>query len=109
GISADSSDGHTASRLASGGLDRADILDSTDVPAPLIDRHSQTLTGRAERCSNQINVRIRPLFESGFQQVETATAAPVLRYGALDRAHLTKHLWQLAKRVGVSRVTMRAL
>ncbi|QLL08369.1 TetR/AcrR family transcriptional regulator [Mycobacterium vicinigordonae] len=36
-------------------------------------------------------------------------AAPVLRYGALDRAHLTKHLWQLAKRVGVNRVTMREL
>ncbi|WP_083662965.1 TetR/AcrR family transcriptional regulator [Mycobacterium sp. IS-2888] len=35
--------------------------------------------------------------------------APVLRYGALDRAHLTKHLLRLAKRVGVSRVTMREL
>src|ERR1700738_5180619 len=36
-------------------------------------------------------------------------SAPVLRYGALDRAHLTKHLWRLAKRVGVNRVTMREL
>ncbi|KQH76745.1 TetR family transcriptional regulator [Mycobacterium gordonae] len=35
--------------------------------------------------------------------------APVLRYGALDREHLTKHLWQLAKRVGVHKVTMREL
>jgi AcrR family transcriptional regulator len=35
--------------------------------------------------------------------------APVLRYGALDRAHLTKHLLRLATRVGVGRVTMRAL
>ncbi|MEE6135201.1 TetR family transcriptional regulator [Mycobacterium sp. 050128] len=35
--------------------------------------------------------------------------APVLRYGALDRAHLTKHLLRLAKRVGVNRVTMREL
>jgi AcrR family transcriptional regulator len=35
--------------------------------------------------------------------------APVLRYGALDRAHLTKHLLRLAKRVGVGRVTMREL
>lgn len=34
---------------------------------------------------------------------------PVLRYGALDRPHLTKHLVQLAKRVGVDRVTMREL
>ncbi len=37
------------------------------------------------------------------------SGAPVLRYGALDRAHLTKHLLQLAKRVGVNRVTMREL
>jgi TetR/AcrR family tetracycline transcriptional repressor len=35
--------------------------------------------------------------------------APVLRYGALDRAHLTKHLLRLARRVGVGRVTMREL
>ncbi|OBK51782.1 TetR/AcrR family transcriptional regulator [Mycobacterium sp. 1081908.1] len=35
--------------------------------------------------------------------------APVLRYGALDRAHLTKHLLRLATRVGVGRVTMREL
>jgi TetR/AcrR family transcriptional regulator, tetracycline repressor protein len=35
--------------------------------------------------------------------------APVLRYGALDRAHLTKHLRRLAKRDGISRVTIRAL
>ena len=40
---------------------------------------------------------------------EAVSTAPVLRYGALDRAHLTKHLWQLAKRVGVNRVTMREL
>jgi AcrR family transcriptional regulator len=39
----------------------------------------------------------------------TVSDAPVLRYGALDRAHLTRHVWQLAKRVGVNRVTMRAL
>lgn len=37
------------------------------------------------------------------------STAPVLRYGALDREHLTKHLWRLAKRVGVNRVTMREL
>jgi TetR/AcrR family tetracycline transcriptional repressor len=41
--------------------------------------------------------------------VGTEASAPVLRYGALDRAHLTKHLLQLAKRVGVNRVTMREL
>lgn len=41
--------------------------------------------------------------------VQTASAAPVLRHGALDRAHLTKHLLRLAKRVGVKRVTMREL
>lgn len=35
--------------------------------------------------------------------------APVLRYGALDREHLTKHVWQLAKRVGVDKVTIREL
>jgi TetR/AcrR family transcriptional regulator, tetracycline repressor protein len=36
-------------------------------------------------------------------------AAPVLGYGALDRAHLTKHLLALAQRVGVDKVTMRGL
>lgn len=36
-------------------------------------------------------------------------STPVLRYGALDREHLIKHLWQLAKRVGVDKVTMREL
>ena len=41
--------------------------------------------------------------------METVADAPVLRYGALDRAHLTKHLWRLAKRVGVNRVTIREL
>jgi TetR/AcrR family tetracycline transcriptional repressor len=41
--------------------------------------------------------------------VEAVANAPVLRYGALDRAHLTKHLLRLAKRVGVGRVTMREL
>jgi TetR/AcrR family tetracycline transcriptional repressor len=41
--------------------------------------------------------------------VDAVANAPVLRYGALDRAHLTKHLLRLAKRVGVSRVTMREL
>lgn len=35
--------------------------------------------------------------------------APVLSYGALDRAHLTHHLLELARDVGVDRVTMRAL
>jgi AcrR family transcriptional regulator len=40
---------------------------------------------------------------------ETVVNAPVLRYGALDRAHLTKYLLRLAKRVGVNRVTMREL
>ncbi|MGE2736534.1 TetR/AcrR family transcriptional regulator [Mycolicibacterium vaccae] len=33
----------------------------------------------------------------------------VLPYGALDRAHLVGHLLQLARRVGVDNVTMRAL
>ncbi|OBB67389.1 TetR family transcriptional regulator [Mycobacterium sp. 852014-50255_SCH5639931] len=41
--------------------------------------------------------------------VQISSGAPVLRHGALDRAHLTKHLLQLAKRVGVNRVTMREL
>jgi TetR/AcrR family transcriptional regulator, tetracycline repressor protein len=41
--------------------------------------------------------------------VAAVSNAPVLRYGALDRAHLTKHLLRLAKRVGVNRVTMREL
>jgi TetR/AcrR family tetracycline transcriptional repressor len=41
--------------------------------------------------------------------VGAVSSAPVLRYGALDRAHLTKHLLRLATRVGVSRVTMREL
>lgn len=41
--------------------------------------------------------------------MEAVSDAPVLRHGALDRAHLTKHLLQLAKRVGVGRVTMREL
>jgi AcrR family transcriptional regulator len=36
-------------------------------------------------------------------------SAPVLRYGALDRAHLTKHVLSLAQRVGVDGVTMRLL
>jgi TetR/AcrR family tetracycline transcriptional repressor len=45
----------------------------------------------------------------GGEHVKTVSGAPVLRYGALDRAHLTKHLFQLAKRVGVNRVTMREL
>lgn len=35
--------------------------------------------------------------------------APVLSYGALDPAHLTKHLLELARNVGVDKVTMRAL
>jgi TetR/AcrR family transcriptional regulator, tetracycline repressor protein len=42
-------------------------------------------------------------------RVAAVSKAPVLRYGALDRAHLTKHLLRLAKRVGVNRVTMREL
>jgi TetR/AcrR family transcriptional regulator, tetracycline repressor protein len=41
--------------------------------------------------------------------VRAVPNAPVLRYGALDREHLTKHLLGLATRVGVSRVTMREL
>jgi AcrR family transcriptional regulator len=41
--------------------------------------------------------------------VRAVPNAPVLRYGALDREHLTKHLLRLATRVGVSRVTMREL
>lgn len=41
--------------------------------------------------------------------MERVSRAPVLRYGALDRAHLTKYLLRLAKRVGVNRVTMREL
>jgi AcrR family transcriptional regulator len=41
--------------------------------------------------------------------MQTTTGAPVLRYGALDQAHLTKHLLRLAKRVGVNRVTIREL
>ena len=41
--------------------------------------------------------------------MEAVSNAPVLRHGALDRAHLTKHLLQLAKRVGVGQVTMREL
>lgn len=40
---------------------------------------------------------------------ESGRVAPVLSYGALDRAHLTKHLMALAQRVGVDKVTMRAL
>lgn len=36
----------------------------------------------------------------------TASALP---YGALDRAHLVKHLLELARRVGVENVTMRNL
>ena len=36
-------------------------------------------------------------------------SARVLGYGMLDREHLTKHLLQLAQRVGVDKVTMRAL
>lgn len=35
--------------------------------------------------------------------------APVLSYGALDRAHLTKHLLELARDAGVDKVTMRGL
>ena len=36
-------------------------------------------------------------------------SARVLGYGMLDRAHLTKHLLELAQRVGVEKVTMRGL
>lgn len=36
-------------------------------------------------------------------------SARALGYGMLDRDHLTKHLLQLAQRVGVEKVTMRAL
>lgn len=40
---------------------------------------------------------------------ESGRVAPVLSYGALDRAHLTKHLMALAQQVGVDKVTMRTL
>jgi TetR/AcrR family transcriptional regulator, tetracycline repressor protein len=40
---------------------------------------------------------------------EREYVAPVLSYGALDPAHLTKHLLELARNVGVDKVTMRAL
>jgi TetR/AcrR family transcriptional regulator, tetracycline repressor protein len=40
---------------------------------------------------------------------KSGRVAPVLSYGDLDRAHLTKHLMALAQRVGVDKVTMRAL
>ena len=36
-------------------------------------------------------------------------AGAALPYGALDRDHLVKHLLELARRVGVENVTMRAL
>ncbi|MDG4665166.1 TetR/AcrR family transcriptional regulator [Mycobacterium sp. 236(2023)] len=39
----------------------------------------------------------------------TRKASSVLPYGALDREHLVKHLLELARRVGVANVTMRAL
>lgn len=39
----------------------------------------------------------------------TGRSARALGYGMLDRDHLTKHLLQLAQRVGVEKVTMRAL
>lgn len=41
--------------------------------------------------------------------VRSRYVAPVLNYGALDRAHLTKHLLALARDVGVDKVTMRGL
>ncbi|KWX66905.1 TetR family transcriptional regulator [Mycobacterium sp. NAZ190054] len=39
----------------------------------------------------------------------TRRASAALPYGALDRDHLVKHLLELARRVGVENVTMRAL
>ncbi|UXA13193.1 TetR family transcriptional regulator [Mycobacterium sp. SMC-8] len=39
----------------------------------------------------------------------TRRAGAALPYGALDRDHLVKHLLELARRVGVENVTMRAL
>lgn len=39
----------------------------------------------------------------------TRRAGSVLPYGSLDREHLVKHLLELARRVGVENVTMRAL
>lgn len=39
----------------------------------------------------------------------TRKAGSVLPYGSLDREHLVKHLLELARRVGVENVTMRAL
>ncbi|MGE2834069.1 TetR/AcrR family transcriptional regulator [Mycobacterium sp. SMC-4] len=41
--------------------------------------------------------------------VRPRRATSVLPYGALDRAHLVGHLLDLARRVGVENVTMRAL
>ena len=40
---------------------------------------------------------------------EREYVAPVLSYGALDPAHLTRHLLELTRNVGVDKVTMRAL
>ena len=39
----------------------------------------------------------------------TRRSGATLPYGALDRDHLVKHLLELARRVGVEHVTMRAL
>lgn len=39
----------------------------------------------------------------------TRRSGATLPYGALDRDHLVKHLLELARRVGVGQVTMRAL
>ena len=39
----------------------------------------------------------------------TRRTVSALPYGALDREHLVKHLLELARRVGVENVTMRAL
>jgi TetR/AcrR family transcriptional regulator, tetracycline repressor protein len=41
--------------------------------------------------------------------MDGALSAHTLGYGMLDRAHLTKHLLELAQRVGVEKVTMRGL
>lgn len=47
------------------------------------------------------------MFEN--EQRSNLRGGPGLPYGALDREHLVKHLLELARRVGVENVTMRAL
>ena len=58
---------------------------------------------QSERCSNSDSVR------KGVVARTSRRVAPGLAYGMLDREHLTKHLLELAQRVGVEKVTMRGL